>query len=233
MDTPYVFEWLEQTTSTQDVARSAFSGQPVVVGAARQTAGRGRDNRRWETAPRALAVSVCFRPLWEPKTFGSLPLLAGLAATDVVEGSLKWPNDIVDPEGRKLGGILCEATGDVVTIGLGLNLMWPDPPDGYGGLFTSDPGQGDGLAKLWSAALLRRVSAGPGRWGRDQYIARCVTLGRNVTWQPEGAGFATGIGVDGELLVVTAGGRRELVTSEVWHVRSTGALAVRSHELDG
>ena len=219
MDTPYVFEWLEETTSTQNVARLAFSGQPTVVGAERQTEGRGRHNRRWETAPRALAVSICFRPDWEPRTFGRLPLLAGLAATDVVESSLKWPNDILDHAGRKVGGILCEAAADLVTIGLGLNLMWPDPPDGYGAIFATDPGPGDGFARSWSEALLRRIAAGPDGWGSDQYIAKCVTLGMSVTWEPDGEGRATGIGADGELLVATADGSRELVTGEVWHVR--------------
>ena len=87
MDTPYVFEWLEKTSSTQDDARGLFADRPVVVAAGAQTHGRGRGDRRWVTAPRALAVSVCWAPGWDPMYFGRLPLVAGLAAGDVAESS--------------------------------------------------------------------------------------------------------------------------------------------------
>ena len=39
-----------------------------------------------------------------------------------IEVSIKWPNDLLDAEGRKVGGILVEERGDVILVGIGLNL---------------------------------------------------------------------------------------------------------------
>lgn len=220
MDTPYVFEWLEETSSTQDDARGLFADLPVVVAAAAQSRGRGRGDRRWETAPRALAISVCWTPRWDPVHFGRLPLVAGLAASDVVDAGLKWPNDLVDESGAKVGGILAESSGPVVTIGLGINLYWPGAPEGYAALFADDPGRREDLARAFADRLLKRVGRGSDKWDRENYAARCVTLGSTVTWQPSGAGEAVGIGEGGELIVRTADGTKSLVTGEVWGVRA-------------
>lgn len=221
MDTPYVFEWIEETTSTQDEARRLFDGPPVVIASARQTRGRGRNERTWETATRAIAVSVCWTPGWEPSTFGRLPLVAGLAATDVVDAGLKWPNDLVNAAGDKIGGILAEAVGPVVTIGLGLNLFWPEPPIGCGAVYEEDPGRCESLATSFASHLLNRAAAGSERWDRVAYLARCITIGHPITWKPAGSGRAVGVGEGGELIVETSAGIRSLVTGEVWEVRSS------------
>ncbi|MBK5267981.1 MAG: biotin--[acetyl-CoA-carboxylase] ligase [Acidimicrobiia bacterium] len=221
MDTPYVFEWIEETTSTQDEARRLFDGSPVVIAAARQTRGRGRNDRTWENAPRAIAVSVCWAPGWEPSTFGRLPLVAGLAATDVIDARLKWPNDLVNAAGHKVGGILAEAVGPVVTIGFGLNLYWPEPPDGYGAVYREDPGRCESLAAAFGSQLLMRADAGSEHWDRAAYLERCVTIDNLITWRPGGAGRAVGVGQGGELMVETSDGIRSLVTGEVWEVRSS------------
>ena len=97
-----------------------------------QTAGRGRLDRSWVANPGdALAISVILRPAtFDIKSFGWLPLIAGLAMTNCVksliesaEVSLKWPNDVLVNE-EKISGILAEVlpSGDGVVIGAGLNL---------------------------------------------------------------------------------------------------------------
>jgi len=221
LDTPYVFEWIEETTSTQDEARRRFDGSPIVIAAARQTRGRGRSDRKWETAPRAMAVSVCWAPGWESSTFGRLPLVAGLAATDVVDAGLKWPNDLVNAAGHKVGGILAEAVGSVVTIGFGLNLYWPEPPVGYGAVYREDPGRCESLATTFASQLLTRAAVGSEHWDRVAYLARCVTINNLITWKPGGSGRVVDVGQGGELIVETSDGIRSLVTSEVWEVRSS------------
>lgn len=223
MDTPYVFEWVDETTSTQDTAHSRYAGRPTVVAAARQTAGRGRRGRVWESAPRALAISVCWAPGWNPTAFGLLPLVAGLAATDVIDGLLKWPNDVVDVNRNKLAGILSESVGPVVTVGLGINLYWPDPPSGFGSLFAADPGPRPDLAEQFASRLLSRSQSGGDAWGRAEYEDRCVTIGQTIRWEPGGQGRAVAVGEGGELVVETDSGRRSLVTGEVWDVRAAGS----------
>lgn len=97
------------------------------VCAASQTAGKGRLGRGWANAgPQALYYTiVCKTPLADP---ASLPLLASLAAAGAVREEfglacqIKWPNDLL-AGGKKLCGILCEATPDGIVCGIGVNLL--------------------------------------------------------------------------------------------------------------
>jgi len=214
---------VDTTASTQDEARRRFSGGPVLVVAARQTAGRGRRGGAWEAAPRALAATLAFCPPWPEETWPRLTLAAGVAACGALGAGvrLEWPNDLV-AEGRKVGGLLTEAAGGVVAVGLGVNLHWPQPTvAGAGALWDQDPGPGAAsqMAQAWAQGLLARVAAGPERWGRGEYAACCATLGREVTWEPAGRGRAVAVAVDGGLEVETPAGRRVLYAGEVHTVR--------------
>lgn len=214
---------METAASTQDEARLTYAGTPILVIAARQTAGRGRRGRAWETAPRALAASLAFAPAWPESAWPRLTLAAGLAACGALGGGvlLEWPNDLVRG-GAKVGGLLTEASGAVVTVGLGANLYWPRPTvGGAGALYEQDPGPeaARDLATVWAADLLARVAAGPGEWGVREYSAACTTLGRQVTWEPAGRGRAVAVREDGGLVVETPAGRRVLYAGEVHTVR--------------
>jgi BirA family biotin operon repressor/biotin-[acetyl-CoA-carboxylase] ligase len=124
--------------STNDEARTlALQGAAhgTAVLAAGQTRGRGTKGRTWHSPPGlGLYVSFVLRgPAGGPVPFPHiLPLAVGLAAAEAVREAaglrvgLKWPNDLVH-EGRKLGGILCEAvTGAAdagfAVAGVGLNV---------------------------------------------------------------------------------------------------------------
>jgi BirA family biotin operon repressor/biotin-[acetyl-CoA-carboxylase] ligase len=223
MATPYVVIDLVSAASTQDEARDRFGNEPTLVIARVQSAGRGRGGHEWVHAPRALATSMAFQPAWPPDRWGPLPLVAGLAARDAAgDLRLKWPNDLMSGD-RKVGGILAEADDDVVVIGLGLNLWWPDPLDGAGALHEEDPGADAAvpLARRWAARLLERIEAGPDGWGRDEYTSYCTTVGREISWEPGGRGTATGIAPDGALVVETSAGRIELRSGEVRSVSGT------------
>jgi BirA family biotin operon repressor/biotin-[acetyl-CoA-carboxylase] ligase len=227
MATPYFQLRRESVPSTQDVAREAllsprFRGKkggtiPVLVIAAHQTEGRGRAGANWLTADRALAVSLAAEV--DPEESRPLSLMAGVAAAGLGrEVELKWPNDVMVGE-SKAGGILVERSGDVVVIGLGLNLWWRGAPEGMCGLFADDPG-GDRhaeLGALWGARMMRLLDdAG---WPRERYKALCSTLGREVTWEPGGEGRAVDVDLHGALTVETT---RELVTvrsGEIRHLR--------------
>nr|MDT0661598.1 biotin--[acetyl-CoA-carboxylase] ligase [Micromonospora sp. DSM 115978] len=133
-------ELVAETGSTNaDVAAAAQAGDPegLVIVAERQTSGRGRRGRSWESPARAgIATSVLLRPGaavpgrgWPPASatgYGWLPLLAGVALVQTVhrlaelDATLKWPNDLLVPSGprrpdggadreAKCAGILAEA----------------------------------------------------------------------------------------------------------------------------
>jgi BirA family transcriptional regulator, biotin operon repressor / biotin---[acetyl-CoA-carboxylase] ligase len=140
-------EVVDHTGSTNaDLLARALDGAPegMVLAAEEQSAGRGRMGRAWVSPPRAaLTFSLLVRPAAVPPARrGWLPLLAGVAvATAVtavtgVQTRLKWPNDLLTGP-AKLAGILAEAAGDAVVVGVGLNVSTEPgelPPDGPGAL---------------------------------------------------------------------------------------------------
>jgi BirA family biotin operon repressor/biotin-[acetyl-CoA-carboxylase] ligase len=221
MATPYVTAHLGEVPSTQDEARDRFAEIPVLVTAASQSAGRGRSNNEWWNAPRLVAASLAFEPSWPTANWPRLALVAGLAARDVLPGLwLKWPNDLVVRDG-KVGGILAEADAEAVTVGLGLNLFWPDAPDGVGAAYGADPGEDapTTIAEAWCESLLDRANADRDEWGLDQYREACVTLGADVQWEPGGSGRALDVDMDGALVVETSEGTITLRSGEVRTVR--------------
>lgn len=217
MATPYRQVRLVSPQSTQDEALQRLDDVPVVVIAEKQEAGRGRTGSDWWNAPRGLAASVAFRK--QSADLRPVSLIAGVAAVRALpELSLKWPNDLLHSD-LKVGGILVEVHDDAVVTGLGMNLWWPDAPEGAAALYETDPGpeRHAEIGALWAAEFLRLVGQ-PG-WPRDEYRKHCVTLGWMITWEPEGRGRAIDVAPDGGLVVDTDGGVETLYAGRVRHIR--------------
>lgn len=209
-----------------------------------QTAGRGRLDRNWVApAGSALAVSVLLRALPDDLSArGWIPLAAGVAMTDAVAAQLpghdvglKWPNDVL-VDGRKICGILAEATADAVIVGSGVNTAMtaeqlPVPTAtsfaAVGAVADADRLIADYLTRLDAllGALHRGAHAVSSGLHADA-VARCATLGRQVrVMLPGGAeltGTATGIDEDGRLVVADAAGEHPISAGDVVHVRSAG-----------
>ena len=225
MATPYSLVTLDVTDSTQDEARSRYDGVPVLVVAGTQRNGRGRLGRHWVNAPRAVAASLRMEAGWPATRLSLIPLLAGLAAARAIPAGLKWPNDLIIAD-RKVGGILSEADDDTVTVGLGVNLWWPEPPEGVTALYVNDPGPDErvAVANRWAVALIDLIEEGPDAWPRQEYVDRCLTIGQEITWEPDGHGVAVDLDPDGGLVVsFGSAGRTVIHSSEVAHVRSASA----------
>jgi BirA family biotin operon repressor/biotin-[acetyl-CoA-carboxylase] ligase len=239
-------EVVRQTGSTNAdlLGRGGAEGQVLV--AEEQTAGRGRMGRSWVSQPgAALTFSFLLRPAAVPPARrGWLPLLTGVAVVAAVRGvtgldaTLKWPNDVLIRD-RKLAGILAEQSGDFVVIGIGLNVATaPDAlPSGAGGLRgTSLAIEGADVSReALLAEILRqlerwypafREDPSPERVGLlAEYRRLCSTLGRAVRVELPGdrvlAGVASGVDLDGRLLVTEPGASTPVPVSagDVIHVR--------------
>ncbi|HUO46248.1 MAG TPA: biotin--[acetyl-CoA-carboxylase] ligase [Acidimicrobiia bacterium] len=213
----------EEVTSTQDVAASLFVGRPILVVAQRQTAGRGRSGNVWATAPRALAASLAVPASWPEEAWSLVPLVAGVAAARSIGGKckLKWPNDLMIEE-VKVGGLLAEASPDRFVIGCGINLYWPQPPEGVGSIYQQDPGAPavEAIARAWADELSSRLALGPSGWDSDDYRRLSDTLGRSVSWEPEGQGRAIDIADDGSLIVRQQDHLVRLSAGQIRHLRS-------------
>lgn len=127
----YEVEWHEVVTSTNDVARQRAvegAGPGLVVVADRQTAGRGRQGRRWVDHPGGSLLTSLLVPV--PQEHPTLlPLAVGVAVRYAIRragaaAELKWPNDVLI-RGRKCAGILIEDTGGGTAVaGIGVDTDW-------------------------------------------------------------------------------------------------------------
>ncbi|HEY4810285.1 MAG TPA: biotin--[acetyl-CoA-carboxylase] ligase [Solirubrobacteraceae bacterium] len=97
---------LRRTDSTNERARElASAGAPhgTLVTAAEQTAGRGRQGRRW-SAPTGSAVLMSLLLRWPSsgRPPELLPLMAAIAVCDAAgeHALIKWPNDVVVDSGE-------------------------------------------------------------------------------------------------------------------------------------
>ena len=192
-----------------------------------QTAGRGRLGRGWEAPPgTAILCSVLLKPPvdWP---LAELSLVAGLAAAEAVERALglavqvKWPNDVMVNR-RKVAGVIAEASGRVVVVGIGVNVKQTreelpgDAKVAPGSLYTTDGVRRERAPLL--ADLLAMLEHDYGLWvdrGLDALYdslgARDFLRGRRVFLDGEPG---TGIGIDRSgRLEVEIDGRRQLVES--------------------
>jgi BirA family biotin operon repressor/biotin-[acetyl-CoA-carboxylase] ligase len=216
-----------------EAAQGAAEGQVLVTD--HQTAGRGRQGRSWFDEPGAsLLTSVLLRP---PATWAPLiPLLTGLAITRAVraetglEVGLKWPNDVLAKDERKLAGILAEARtgidGMTVVVGFGLNLRWSvgAPPEvasravDLASLTSSPPERLSLLASILveMEARLRQLQAGDRAALLDDYRTVCISLGRRVRLETPGGdvvGQAIAIDESGHLVIAKDDGTQVTVTA--------------------
>jgi len=111
------------------LARSG-SEEGVVVLTDNQTAGKGRQGRRWvDFSGYNVLSSTLLRPLFPPNLLvmiASLAVVDAIAATSGVTAAIKWPNDVLIDE-RKVAGILIETSYDhsgrfVAIVGIGVNV---------------------------------------------------------------------------------------------------------------
>jgi BirA family transcriptional regulator, biotin operon repressor / biotin---[acetyl-CoA-carboxylase] ligase len=121
---PYRF--VEECASTQRLFNEDDPEGATIV-TDHQTEGRGRLGRTWEDVPgRALLMSVLLRPEAPMPLWPELSLIAGEAVAAAlretgVDASLRHPNDVVIA-GRKLVGVLPEASSGRVVLGIGVNV---------------------------------------------------------------------------------------------------------------
>ena len=212
----------ERVASTMDLVhelaeRGAEAGSMVV--ATEQLQGRGSRGRPWHSPPGGLWLSALYRP---PST-GGLELLSvrvGLAVARALDPyvptpvRLKWPNDLMH-DGRKLGGILCEARWQGaalgwIAVGVGLNVRNPVPGELRGtavSLVELEPDIQLESVLHSVATAIRALDLGAERLSPAElelFAARSWLDGREIR-EPL-AGIVAGLNDDGALRVRTPQG---------------------------
>jgi BirA family biotin operon repressor/biotin-[acetyl-CoA-carboxylase] ligase len=214
---------LRETDSTNERARElAEAGAPhgTLVTAEVQSAGRGRQGRRWEApAGTALLCSLLVRRFDD-----LLSLRAGLAVADVAgaEALVKWPNDVL-VAGRKVAGVLVEGRPQDgwAVVGIGVNVAVD-----VASLAPEVSARAGSLGRPRSALepTLVELLGGLGRWldaPGDEALAalraRDALLGRPVSWSG-GSGVGAGIDASGGLRVRLASGAEEVLSAGEVHL---------------
>ena len=212
-------QWHDSLPSTNSRLKTMLAETPdlphgTVVAARSQTAGRGRHDRVWASAPgQDLACSILIRPGdVPPEWLPSLLMASALAVVDAltrfgVAGRLKWPNDVLS-QGKKICGMLSEwapgegGSGSAVIMGIGVNVNMPlemlaaiDRPATSIVIETGGTASVEAVLEALLAALPSRLDAWQCRGFeglRDAWHLHAYCLGLPVTVE-EGGTKKTGV----------------------------------------
>ncbi len=237
-----MFHHEEIPSSNNEAKRLALEGTPdgTVVVAEAQGAGKGRLSRGWYSpAHKGIWFSVVFRPSFLPQDAPKCTLMAAVAVVRAMKDmgfsvGIKWPNDVLDENGKKLVGILTEMSAEMerinfVVIGTGINVnLWPeDYPEELREIATSlamlRGGKVD-RAELFARVLeaMDELYLGIEQNGfgavLDEWRKYSVTLGQEVNVigvKETFVGTAVDIDEDGALLLDTSEGRRRVLAGDV------------------
>lgn len=124
-----------EVESTMDAARELAgelkAGQAGLVLAGRQTRGRGRHGRQWESVAEGFYATYVFAAPQQLPLLSGYSLVVGVVLHKMLHSiscdvRLKWPNDVVSPTGKKICGVLIEVVQregqPYVLTGIGINL---------------------------------------------------------------------------------------------------------------
>ena len=213
-------EVTDRVASTNARGRTATGPSPPRLGiivAREQAGGRGRYDRVWHSPRGGIWTSVVDLNERQPTASWHDQLAMSVATTDVaaalgLDARLKWPNDVVGPDGGKLAGVLVEATTaggrierTVVGVGLNANIDPAVLPAGatslmaHLGVVSLAPVAGYLLTSFLHRR--QRPAATIDAWRRASH-----TLGREVvvsTPQGDLTGIATDIDANGSLRLET------------------------------
>ncbi|EIC86388.1 biotin--[acetyl-CoA-carboxylase] ligase [Serratia sp. M24T3] len=124
------YKEIDSTNSEAKRLVDAGKAPGFAIAAERQTAGRGRFDRVWQTPAGNLALTFAIPAPLSRADLPTLALMTGLALHDILQSlmqdsakvQIKWPNDML-VNGHKVSGTLIELVGKVLYIGIGVNLV--------------------------------------------------------------------------------------------------------------
>ena len=235
----YYFDSIDSTnTKAKELAEEGHPSGTLVV-ADRQTAGKGRRGRSWES-PTGIGIfmTLMLKPEINPNNASMLTLVAAMATTRAIRrvtgvpALIKWPNDIV-MNGKKVCGILTEMSAQFdyinhIVIGIGINVHNEDFPEEIAKTASSlylESGQHIHRASLIEAFLeefedvyAEYLKTEDMEGLQKEYEAMLVNRGRQVrVLDPKEPfeGKAMGITKKGELIVDTWESRKLVSSGEV------------------
>ena len=234
----YALSHFDEIDSTNEEARriaSAGGKGPLWITAARQTSGRGRRGRVWESPVGNLAATLLIDPGKPASECAQLSFVAAIAAADMIGAAapradirVKWPNDVL-ADGKKIAGILLESASNGaaapqwLAIGIGINLKHFPPQTEFpaislAALGVTPPEPREALTALAASfakwyELWRERGFAP---VRDAWLARAAGLGARIVARlsnGEATGVFEGLDESGALILREGQGRSRIIAA--------------------
>lgn len=231
---PYRIQRFDTVVSTNELVKHALEmgyDEGLVCRASEQVGGYGRQGRTWSSPRGGLYQSMLLRPAVPSAQLPTLSLVVAVAVRRALLGfgelgfdaiQLKWPNDVVCPQG-KLVGISSEVHAGGVCVGVGVNVWRPidtqpiegkNTPAYYSELIAAD-GEGDAqqLIEAVGDTVLEELRPLYDEWQRegfapfvDEFNACSSLTGKHVDIVDRDgtvvkSGLVSGVNTEGSLLV--------------------------------
>jgi BirA family biotin operon repressor/biotin-[acetyl-CoA-carboxylase] ligase len=219
-----IFRFEELDSTNEQAKRMLAAGETgdFTVTAVRQTAGKGRSGRHWESPGGNLACTFAVVPEGSARPLSDLSFVAAVAVRETVAALLpadtpvriKWPNDVL-VNGAKISGILLEVVGaptsPAVLVGIGINVSDAPAIEGRATAALAECG-----VEADTDAVLARLSEDFTRW-RKCWAAEGLAPVRQA-WLDHAVGL-------GQEIVVRIGNKAE--TGRFEALDANGALILR------
>ncbi len=229
------FEIIEfdEVNSTNDVAAEyaqSSSGQQLVVRAKRQTAGRGRRGRNWQSLDGNLFFSVLLE--FELKNLGQLIMASSLALLEAIKEyapaadvQLKWPNDVLLNGGKVSGMLLEKGDGEYMIIGIGVNVV--QSPKSADMLYSTTSLKEAGIettADDFLARFLHRFAKNIKKNAADlryKWLKNAKGIGQKIAVRQNGTeqnGIFEGIDENADLILRIGNKKQKILAGDVFYL---------------
>ena len=233
-----VTDTVDSTNRLAQLVLAAHPGPAAWVMSAQQTAGRGRRGRPWSSPRGNFYGTLAMRLDDEPAKRALRSFVAALALRDALSAltgaeaglKLKWPNDVL-LNGGKVAGILLENMGDVLCVGIGVNLIaGPDDLLVEPGAVAPVTVLAETGVRLSPDVLLNHLAPAFARWEavlnatgfaplRKEFLTHAARLGTIITARTGTQvrqGRYDGLDENGALVLTTSQGQEIIPAAEVF-----------------
>ena len=242
----YYFDSIDSTQNQALTMTFDKENNGAVIIAERQTSGKGRSGRRWESPKGGIWLSVILHPRFDIAMTTLFPLASALALSDAIEHTLKiksevkWPNDITI-KGKKVAGIIVDASlesnkiADLV-LGVGINFdvdvkqiekLFKNTSNFFGAVslsqYTAETSKPVDLVHSFLTELEKNyflLKAGDSKSITRDWTKKSSTIGKDVELDTENGkirGKATKIEEDGALVVLDGKRTKRVIAGDITH----------------
>ena len=225
--------WFDEVNSTNDVAAEyaqKAAGQRLVVAAKKQTAGRGRRGRSWQSLDGNLFFSVLLE--FDLKNLGQLIMAASLGLLEAIKSyapaadvRLKWPNDVLLNGGKVSGMLLEKGAGEYIIVGIGVNVA--QCPENAEMLYPTTSLNGAGIITTADVFLQKYLPLFEKNMQkseadlRQQWLKNAKGIGQKIAVRQNGAeqsGIFEGIDENADLILRVGNKKQKILAGDVFYL---------------